>query len=329
MDHDRSTQKDYSCAFIFVCQEGALEGMSLLLAASLKRFLNGQHELIAAIPVPTNKWGTPHPQTLAALVEMGVRIEYFENPISLDKKGNPLTNKIYCFDIPTEMDKLVFLDSDLLCLRSFNYFGDFWASFSAAPTFLATGRNWDKVYDAVGAAVPVERIQTLFSSELQPPYFNSGFIAINANLASELKTMWLECFEKIDRSGAMDDNPYFREQVSLAVAVMQLEIDYNLLNSDYNYWVKFKPLSREALPYFLHHTWPHPPVYHQPFLNQLVQSLVSDYPSIRPFVERCRWKYYLRPEWIVSINRKAHENRRLIKSLWGEPLTNFMIHGHL
>ena len=329
MEKDQAAQQNRSYAFVFVCQKGDLEGMALLLAASLKRFLKCQYELIAAVPVPAEKWGTLHPDTLVAFKQMGVRVEYFENPISLDKKGNPLTNKIYCFDVSTQMDKLVFLDSDLLCLRPFDHCDDFLSPFSAAPTFLATGRNWDKIYDAVGATVPVERIPTLFSSDLQPPYFNSGFVAVDANLASDLKDMWLECFDKIDRSGAMHDNPYFREQVSLAVAVMQMGLKYNLLNEMYNYWVKFKPLNPDRLPYFLHHTWPHPPTYHQPYLNQLVQSLVSDYPIIKTFVKRCRWKYYLRPEWMVSINRKVHENRKSLELTWGKPLTNFMIHGHL
>jgi hypothetical protein len=318
-----------SFAFVFVCQAGPLEGMSLLLAASLKRFLKGKYELIAAIPFPSEKWGRPDPRTLEAFRQMGVKVTYFENPLPLDKKGNPLTNKIYSLQVSTSMDKLVFLDSDLLCLRDFNPSSHFPNSFSAAPTFLATGGDWESIYAAVNEPVPTERIPTLFSSELQPPYFNSGFIALDANIAAELTATWLDTFDRIEQAGAMEDNPYFREQVSLAVAVIRLKLSYDVLGQNYNYWVKFKPLNTAELPYFLHHTWPHPPIYHQPFLNQLVRSLVQDYPTIRPFVSRCRWKYYLRPGWMVDINRKAHKNRQQMESQWGKPLTQFMVHGHL
>lgn len=322
-------EKPQSFAFVFVCQSGPLEGMSLLLAASLKRFLRGQYELIAAIPLPSEKWGKPDSRTLEALQQMGVRLTYFENPLPLDRKGNPLTNKIYSLQVSTPMDKLVFLDSDLLCLREFDPIGHFPNPFSAAPTFLATGGNWEGIYAAVGEPVPTERIPTLFSSDLQPPYFNSGFIAMDTHVAPKLIATWLDTFDKIDRSGAMDSNLYFREQVSLAVAVMRLKLSYDILGQDYNYWVKFKPLNTTSLPYFLHHTWPHPPVYHQPFLNQLVRSLVKEHPTIKPFVSRCRWKYYLRPEWMVNINRKAHKNQKRLESQWGKPLTQFMVHGHL
>lgn len=327
--HTGNDRKSQSYAFVFVCQEGALEGLSLLLAASLKRFLSCRHEIIAAVPLPTEKWGNLSPQTLDAFKQMGVRVEYFENLISCEKKGDPLTNKIYCLRIPTQMDKIIFLDSDLLCLQTFDPNNKFFGSVSVAPTFQATGKNWDEVYASVSEVVPAERIKTLFSDETQPPYFNSGFIAVDAHLALELTDMWLDSFDKIDRSKAMDNNLYFREQVSLAVAIVRLRYQYTLLDEMYNYWIKYKPLDCQNLPYFLHHTWPHPPIYHQPYLKQLVRSLTDDHPIIRPFVQRCRWKYYLRPDWIVNINRMAHQNRKSIQGFLGESMTNFMIHGHL
>jgi hypothetical protein len=329
MDQHSDAQAPQSYAFAFICQQGVLEGMALLLAASLKRFLRCQYELIAAIPLPESQWGRPHPTTLQTLQKMGVRIEYFENLLPLDRKGNPLTNKIFCFQMSTQMEKMVFLDSDLLCLQPFSPGDRFLKPFSAAPTFLATGRNWENIYAAVDLEVPEVRIPTLFSDDLQPPYFNSGFVAIDAALSADLSLTWWDCFHKIDESGAMSDNLYFREQVSLAIAVIKMGIPYELLDETYNYWVKFKPLEPERLPYFLHHTWPHPPVYHQPILNKLVRSLVQDYPEIRPFVSRCRWKYYLRPQWMVSIHQAAHQNRKSLTERFGKATVDFLIHGHL
>ncbi|MEO0535929.1 MAG: hypothetical protein AAF215_18900 [Cyanobacteria bacterium P01_A01_bin.123] len=319
---------DQSYAFVFVCQQHALEGMALLLAASLKRFLKCTYELIAAIPLPEKTWGKPSVKTLKILQKMGVRVEYIENPIIIQKKGDQLTNKIYCLQIPTQMDKLVFLDSDLLCLQEFGHEPRFRNQFNAAPTFRATGRNWEKVYQIFGLSSPQNTMKTLFSNELQPPYFNSGFVAVNADLAQDLYQEWLNCFHQIDRSNVMQDNPYFREQVSLSVAVIKMGLSYDVLDQNYNYWVKYEPLKESSLPYFLHHTWPYPPTYDQPFLKHLIRSLVDEYPGIYEFVARCRWKYYLRSDWLVSINRSAFDNRKVLQRWLGESWTHALIQGH-
>ena len=328
MSQHIQSSPEQSYAFVFVCQQNALEGMALLLAASLKRFLKCSYELIAAIPLPETTWGKPSDKTLKTLQRMGVRIEYIENPIVVQKKGDKLTNKIHCLQIPTQMSKLVFLDSDLLCLRHFNHEDRFLKPFNAAPTFRATGRNWEDIYRVFGLEMPESDMETLFSSEMQPPYFNSGFVAVNANLAQDLYREWLTCFHQIDHSNVMWNNPYFREQVSLSVAVIKMGLAYDVLDQNYNYWVKYKPLSEDSLPYFLHHTWPHPPTYDQPFLKRLIRSLVDEYPEIYEFVARCRWKYYLRSDWLVSINRSAFDNRKFLQRWLGESWTHALIQGH-
>ncbi|MEO0646009.1 MAG: hypothetical protein AAFZ17_07630 [Cyanobacteria bacterium J06650_10] len=314
-----------SYAFTFVCQKGVLEGLSLLLVASLKRFLRCKYELIAAVPTPGSKRGDLSRTTYRLLEEMGVRIEYFDNPIGGDRKGDLLTNKIYCFNIPTQMEKTVFLDSDLLCLKDFVGNRRFSAPFNAAPTFLATGKNWEQVYQAVGLSNPESTMFPLFSDELQPPYFNSGFVAIDTELASTLFNTWLTCFNQINDSKAMEDNLYFREQVSLALAVIKMGLNYDTLDKNYNFWVKAHPLDEAALPYFLHHTWPNPPIYHQPHLIELVRSLVADYPQMKPLVAKTRWKYYLRPDWMTAINQRIFAKRPMLRKLVGKPLADAIV----
>jgi hypothetical protein len=285
-----------SYAFVFVCQRGELEGLSLLLATSLKRFLTCPYELIAAVPRPVERWGDLHAETYRLLAQMGVQIEYFENEVAGNQLGDLLTNKIYCFQIPTTMDKLVFLDSDLLCLRPFGGHKRFAATVNVAPTFLATGRNWEAIYQAVGLPMPSYMIRTLFSQELQPPYFNSGFVAVETSIATELAQVWLDCFATVTKVGVMNDNLYFREQVCLALAMLKMGWSYDILDKNYNFWVKAHPVLQDELPYFLHHTWPNPPIYHQPVLIDLVRSLATEYPTMIPFVKKTRWKYYLRPK---------------------------------
>lgn len=303
-----------SYAFVFVCQKGELEGLALLLAASLKRFLRCPYELIAAVPKPVERWGSLSDETFRLLDRMNVRVEYIENSISGQKKGDLLTNKIYCLQIPTAMDKLIFIDSDILCLQEFAGDDRFSCPFNAAPTFLATGKHWPEVYAAVDCPMPEVRIKPLFSEDEQPPYFNSGFVAIAAPLAARLSEEWLDCFHRIDASGVLSDNLYFREQMALAVAVMKMGLPYDVLDERFNFWVKARLLQADRLPFFLHHTWPHPPDHNQPVLKTLVRSLVNEYPTMRPFVEQTRWRYYLRPDIVVSFNRFMYEREKRKKS---------------
>jgi hypothetical protein len=51
--------------FVFICQQGELEIKASLLAASLHRYLQCDHELVAAIPRPMN--GGANPQTTLTL----------------------------------------------------------------------------------------------------------------------------------------------------------------------------------------------------------------------------------------------------------------------
>jgi len=316
--HSDLTEKNVqSYAFVFVCQQGEIEGMSLLLSASLKRFIQCEYELIAALPTPFEKWGIPQPRTLALLEEMGVRIVYFENYIPGNTLGDLLTNKIYCLQIPTAMDQLVFLDSDMLCLRKF--YGDerFSIPVNVASTFRATGRNWNAIYAAVNLSVPTTEIETLFSGEMQPPYFNSGFIGVKSELGPILAQEWFECFHRINSSGAMRDNPYFREQVSLAVAIIKMGLEYDLLDESYNFWVKARPLDPNNLPYFLHHTWPYPMLYEQPILEETIRSLLGEYPGMARVVALSRWRYYFQPKWWVSIQQTLFElNRKRFKEFF-------------
>jgi len=112
-----------SYAFIFVCQEGNLEIGSLLLAASLKRFLKCDYELIAAVPSPTDIMGTPNELTKTILAEIGVRIVNIHNTLvstTRRRKYHLITNKMYCLRVPTSAEKLIFMDSDYLCYQEFH-----------------------------------------------------------------------------------------------------------------------------------------------------------------------------------------------------------------
>lgn len=117
-----------SLSIAFVCQAGDLEAKALLLAASLRRALDGPGggaagprpesgpdvELIACLPTPEARFGRVADATRAALQALGVRTESIRNPLADDY---PIGNKLACFDLPTTAACRLFLDSDVLLTR--------------------------------------------------------------------------------------------------------------------------------------------------------------------------------------------------------------------
>src|SRR5688572_15672890 len=102
-------------AFVFVCQAGEWEIKALLLAGSLRRQLGACVDLIAAVPEPESVWGRLSAATVSMLARLNVRVVSVTNPVSQDF---PHGNKIACLSVQHDRPKLVFLDSDILCLRA-------------------------------------------------------------------------------------------------------------------------------------------------------------------------------------------------------------------
>ena len=124
--------------FVFVCQQGELEIKSMLLAASLKENLRCNYELIAAIPQPESRWGKISENTEKLIKKLGIRKVEIENQIDLNY---PIGNKVSCFGIESGADKIIFLDSDILCVRNFNPEKYLIHSFNAKPADLPTFKN--------------------------------------------------------------------------------------------------------------------------------------------------------------------------------------------
>ena len=99
-------------AFVFVCQAGEWELKAALLAASLRRRYGYDGiELIAAIPQPRESGHLA--QDTAALLEQ-LRFDACRSPIRSTPPSH--ANKIACLGVETAAAKIVFLDSDMLCL---------------------------------------------------------------------------------------------------------------------------------------------------------------------------------------------------------------------
>ena len=188
--------------FVFVCQQGPLEIKSALLAASLRRNLRCDYELVAAVPGPASKWGEPAAETYDFLGTLGVRVFPIENIVSDDY---PIGNKVSCLAVDSAADKVVFLDSDILCTREFFHEDRFRVPFNAKPadsnTFTRNDEVWRYVYQKFGLPLPEQRVIATFSREVGLPYFNAGYIAVEGG--SDLAADWAEVCRQIDADPAI------------------------------------------------------------------------------------------------------------------------------
>lgn len=272
-----------SYAFIFVCQQGVLEIKSLLLVASLKKFLRCEYELIAAMIGPEEAFGKPSEQTLALLRRWDVRFVPIVNEV------NPLythANKIACLKIPTTADKVVFLDTDILCMREFDDEPRFARDLNIKPADLLrpclTEEAWQAAYAGMGLPVPSERMRVTITEEETLPYFNSGFIAINRGI--ELASAWIDCARTLNTLEAVPKQDMWSDQTSLPLAIQKLNLDYDCLDERYNFPVNRRTLDPNALPYFCHYhglKW----IRKEPFLRQRILDLGREHPELGRMLE--------------------------------------------
>jgi hypothetical protein len=235
-------------AFIFVCQKGELESKACLLAASLKRYLRCEYELIAAVPRGTGEIAGTTRSFLSAL-----DVRFVETGNEIDS-AYAIGNKVDCLRVETGADKLVFLDTDMLLMRPLGDERRFDIPFNARPasypTFTRDDADWEKVYRACGVPMPTVRIRTTYSGEYILPYFNAGFVAAPAR--SGFGEAWLECCRRIDRLDLPNKRPYL-DQIALGVAAATLGMEMDCLEERYNHPINFKPMDERDLPYFCHY----------------------------------------------------------------------------
>jgi Sulfotransferase family len=268
---------DRRYAFAFICQQGRLETAALLLAASLKRFLRVEYELIAAVPVPPDSWGEPTPVARELLEEMGVRVETFTNEFG---RSRATANKIWCLRVPTYADKLVFCDSDMLCLRDFADQERFGIPINVAPAYIRTfsgdAELWEAAYRAAGVEKPAMRQPTLATKEFDLPYFSSGIVAVNTDVP--LGDVWLDCARALAADESVP-NPRFEDQMSLPIAIQKLGVAYDCLDERYNYHSRARRIDDQDRPFFCHYGH-RPIVQYEPVLEATVRSLVEERPAL-------------------------------------------------
>lgn len=270
-------------SFIFVCQAGELEIKALLLAASLRDHLACNYELIAAVPQPPEIWGQCQPETLDQLRQWNVKIAPIENHVDT---AYPIGNKLSCLLLPCDGDKQVFLDSDILCVRPFEYDPLFAVPFNAKPADIPTcGTDiglWRHLYALADLPCPDTRVLATVTQDLMMPYFNAGVIGVHADQL--LGRTWLECTRLIHGDANFQNemfgvNKIYLDQLGLALAVAKLGLNVGCLSEAYNFPGHLKVIADGFLPIFYHYHGPQV-LRREPLIRETVIHYAERYPIL-------------------------------------------------
>ncbi len=275
-----------SLAVVFVVQAGEWELKGLLLAASLRRHLGPPHELIAAVPGPAATWGQLAPESKSLLDRLGVRRVAIENPIAADF---PHANKIACLAVSTTADRLLFLDSDMLCLGPFATAPDLQQPLAAKVADLnAFGQreaDWQQVYAAAAVTPPAERLAYTLQGDVGWPAYNSGALLVERARAADLAATWADCARRIRDDPRVPPSRTWSDQIGLAVGLQRLGWAPAPLDARFNYPAHVWPLPTGPGPLLVHY---HTPgiVAVEPRLLALVRALAADHPWIGSLLAR-------------------------------------------
>jgi sulfotransferase family protein len=271
-----------SYAFVFVCQPGELEIGALLLAASLRRSLRCDYDLIAFIPPLLASEVALDVRTLQLLRSLEVTIVPFFDVF--DRSGTTAPDPLG-LKLPGEANKIVFVASDIIALREFNDHPRFWAcQFNAKPADLQPLDGYDENFNQrcieKGTALPSMRFPATASREYGPASFDLGLIAVDR--AIDLGPTWLRSVRE------RQDPPAQRATgTELSIAVAQLGLTVDCLDEGYNYPVHLKPLDARRPPFFCRYGTPGA-LLREPLLRELVQSLLKEHPGIADLMEERR-----------------------------------------
>jgi len=296
----------------FVCQVGDLEAKALLLAASLRRALTDDVELVACIPHPESRFGSIPADTLVALEALGVRTVPISNPLADDY---PIGNKLACLDIPTAAEWRVFLDSDVLLTGPLDHTrlcaGDFAAKPADWPTFRGSEATWGELYDRFALPRPDRRVVATVAGRLMWPYFNAGVIAVRAGRG--LGAIWTDTCRAIDADPAIPCRRPHLDQIALPIAVARAGLSFATLPEDLNYPAHLRPVP-VPLPTLVHyHEWH--VIEREPALLRLVTELVADQPALAKALSRL-------PDWerLLAACRRPPRPRQPVPQQSSGPL---------
>ncbi len=237
-------------AFVFVCQGGPLEPKALLLAASLRHFASAGHQLIAAIP-DYPEVAPPSAAGVDFLRQLDVRLVAIGNSLDV---SYPYAHKIECLGIATGGRRLVFLDSDILCLRQCVdepalQAGEFAARLT--DTCDIPAQRWREIYRFCGFGEPRFDHVAVVTGEPMPLCFNSGVFAVAQ--PARLRRAWLELAAQLNDPARFPETRPFLDQISLPLALQREGIEPQLLGTGQHWPSAIIPVDLLQPPLFAHY----------------------------------------------------------------------------
>ncbi len=291
--------------FVFICQKGELELRSMLLAASLRENLRGNYEIVAAVPEPKSLWGEISPLTKKLIEQFEIRTASIYNEIDTNY---PIGNKASCFNIQTDADKIVFLDSDVLCLKPFLPEEHFTEQFCASPINRPWFNEWKHAYELFNILYPTERFRAKLTNEEILPCYDAGLIAVDNGL--DFSKEWIECCRIIDKTEHIVDKRPWLVQIALPIVVKRLKLKYKVLDTKFNH-PHLLPIAAE-MPFF--HHFPYPTnILNEKRVHGFIKYLAKKYPLLK---ENCKlipgWKLFFVPDLIKQVGRPIKKTTKKI-----------------
>lgn len=275
---------------VFVCQKGELEVKAALLAASLRNIYSGDILIHCAIPEIPGMETHPENDTLAFLNSLDIKIHYFNNPVIENESGQihglQFSNKIFCY--PDELDegRILFLDSDLICLRKPELLNSLKTDIAVCQAFKSLDLDWKELYIRTGISEPGLRVNSILDGKVGYPYFNTGLFTLDTGLLNLFLDEWEHLFREI-RSMLVDpQHLHHSDQISLSLAIQKLKFSYEVLPIEFNYPSGSYIIGKR--PFFAH--------YHNPekisrdhVLYRYTMELTRKYPSLVEIAKRYRY----------------------------------------
>jgi lipopolysaccharide biosynthesis glycosyltransferase len=276
---------------VFICQKGELEIKAALLAASLRVILGNKISLHCSIPKIPGLETIPGRNTLDFLESLNVQCQLFVNPL-MGGETNPLTgmqfsNKLFCFPNHLESDRVVFLDSDMLCINQPRSFYNIHSDLAVCQAFKSLNLNWGQLYSITGIAEPKLRVKSTLDGMIGYPYFNSGCISVKAQQVTKLLNAWRELFIQVRGLLKEEKHLLHSDQISLSLAIQKLEFSYLIFPDNYNYPSGSRLVGNDV--YFAHYHGPEK-IQRDPILYRQTINLFARFEEIRNIA--AKYKYW-------------------------------------
>jgi hypothetical protein len=271
---------------VFICQKGDLEIKSALLASSLRRIFGNDIILFCGIPSILGMDSEPGTDLLDFMGSLDVRVHSFPNPV-IESGDGPLqglqfSNKIFCFPESVETGKILFLDSDLICLEKPKILYDLYSDFAGCQAFKSIDPDWHKLYSKTGIPEPALRLRSVLDGKTGFPYFNSGFYIVNKHPLPFLLEEWETLFREIRPGLSEDPLLHHSDQISLTLAVQKLKLEFEVLPLEFNY--PSGSLLIRQLPFFAHYHGPEK-ISRDPVLYRYCRELARKNPRLLAIAE--------------------------------------------